>query len=818
MKGFIVNMFELIVVLNIAASRKNNFILLELYYTKEIKINKAGIYKGGSITRATFPSDLTLCNNVDISHVNLLLNKYCFQVGPNSFFIDADQFQFFFEMLANKSILFIDTQNNALLVASDVLNQKKEVRPYKQFNVGIFIFLYFRDNTLYIEKTKKIPQYEVMEPKPQLHYNEQEQTYILQFAYQSELVPCSDKRGSFQIDNKIYLRNYNYESAIVEILRKKHFVKLSQGRFAYSGMLKNVELYQNLAEFHIDLDWGYDEMTTMVDVNVSLADTEWFEIDLTCNISGKITQLASIIDLTSMKHEYTIDGNKIVLPSPIVQAAEHLVLDKNKLKINRKYFFDILRIAATNEINLKKIFNSNQIILKLPENLKQMSYSYQLEGILWLKKLFLNKFGGCLTDDMGLGKTFQIISFLEDKDVRKKIKKVLIVVPKSLVTNWKKEFDKFSTTHAVGIYHGSKRCQNDIDSADIIITTYNTACIDINFLKNMNFSLVVFDEIQMTKNHNSLTSHAMKMIMADVKIGLSGTPMENNISELWNILDILNPQLLPSHSIFLKKYKNQNHAELKTVLSPFILRRMKKDVLSELPQKNEHIIYCDMEIEQRQLYASICLSVKNAILSLKAFSAPVILKGLTLLRQCCCHPLLLKDTVNIDKISTSCKLDNLKIIVKNLHKNNHKILIFSNYTSMLNLIKKNLELEDEFFDSIYYLDGKTTDRNKIVEKFEKASNGIFLISIKAGGVGLNLISAQDVIIYDPWWNPFVEMQAIDRAYRIGQTKHVNVYKLVAADTIEEKILSMQNNKLKDFEEILNNIVSNLDIETILTLL
>ena len=421
---------------------------------------------------------------------------------------------------------------------------------------------------------------------------------------------------------------------------------------------------------------------------------------------------------------------------------------------------------------------------------------------------------------MGLGKTFQVISFLEDKEVKSNIKKVLIIVPKSLLTNWKKEFSKFKSGYRVDIYHGDKRIEFDFENTNVIITTYNTAYLDLKKLNELSYSLVVFDEIQTIKNHKSITSDAMKQIQAGMKIGLSGTPMENSISELWNIMDVLNPNVFYSHPAFMRRYSGKNYDELKSILNLFILRRMKKDVLKELPQKTEQIIYCDMEQEQRKLYTSINVAVKKAIMSLKAFAAPVVLKGLTLLRECCCHPLLLNDETNVNKVSESCKLDALQLLVDNLIGSGHKILIFSNYTSMLHLMQEELEKNEYYKKIIYYLDGKTKDRINVVNQFESADEGIFMISIKAGGVGLNLVSAQDVIIYDPWWNPFVEQQAVDRAYRIGQDKPVTVYKLVAANTIEERIVEMQKDKEHDFDELINGISTdkNIDLKDIIELL
>ena len=421
---------------------------------------------------------------------------------------------------------------------------------------------------------------------------------------------------------------------------------------------------------------------------------------------------------------------------------------------------------------------------------------------------------------MGLGKTFQVISFLGDSEVKKELDKVLIVVPKSLLTNWTKEFEKFKSPYKGGIYHGADQKNFDFEKFDVVLTTYSTAYLDLQKLNEFVFSLAIFDEIQIVKNHKSITSDAMKQIKAKQKIGLSGTPMENGISELWNVMDILNPNVFMDHASFMRRYGNKNYAELKTILNLFILRRMKKDVLSQLPEKNEQIVYCDMDTDQRSLYTSINIAVKKLVVEMKIFDASLILKSLTLLRECCDHTLLLNEETNIKRIDESCKLDALKILIGNLVGSGHKILIFSSYTSMLKIIMDELKKDDATKDILFYLDGQTKDRQNLVNEFEAAEKGIFLISIKAGGVGLNLVSAQDVIIFDPWWNPFVELQAIDRAYRIGQKNDVTVYKMVAANTIEEKIIEMQKNKQQDFDELINGVSTdkNFDLKNILKLL
>ena len=651
-----------------------------------------------------------------------------------------------------------------------------------------------------------------------MQYSKEDQVYSLYFNYNGVNIAFLDKKLSVTNGEIILLRNYYYEQGIVESLHKDNFTKLAGSRFIYSGHRHKRDLSVLPSSQSIVFD--DDKNTIVPNISITKNESGWFEIGLSYQVDGDVFDLASKIQLFSSQDEITTDDKKILLPDSIIQAREYLSVVGNKLRIDQNHIFELLHIIYDSNSNISDFFSYDDISLFLPDHIISTAYPYQIDGIKWLKFLFLNHFGGCLADDMGLGKTFQVISLLEDHEIKSNIKKILIIAPKSLLTNWKKEFEKFDSSYKVGIYHGDKRNEFDFVDTDVIVTTYNTAYLDLKKMNELSYSLVVFDEIQTIKNHKSITSDAMKQLRADMKIGLSGTPMENSISELWNIMDVLNPNVFYSHSAFMKRYNGKDYDELKSILNLFILRRIKKDVLHELPVKSEQIIYCDMEQEQRKLYIGINVAVRKSIMALKAFAAPVVLKGLTLLRECCCHPLLLNDETNVDKVSESCKLDALEMLVDNLIGSGHKILIFSNYTSMLHLIQDQLEKNDHYKKIIYYLDGNTKDRSNVVNQFENADEGIFLISIKAGGVGLNLVSAQDVIIYDPWWNPFVEQQAVDRAYRIGQDKPVAVYKLIAANTIEERIVEMQKDKEHDFDELINGVSTDkhFDLKDILELL
>lgn len=813
---------ELMIVLDAPSSRKNKFLTLRTYYARQILVNKDGKYKGQAIHKIDVQNYFPI-SNANIDKIKELFKQKCLQISASDFYIDFKNLKIFFESLPAASMFFISTADNKLLLINSVnsLEDKFFNKKTKDvYNVGNHIIFYHKAN-LYTGKNSFADSCDFsarqITPKICLHYDAVSKIYSLFFNYGGTESPFQGKGTSIISDGKIYLKNFKFEKAAAESLLQNHFIKLAMNRFVYSGGEK-ANLKSNLEEKGIFIESDSD--VAVPKIKLSHSSSGWFDIDLTCVIDGKTIDLASKIDLFASGNAVEIGGKRIVLPDSILAAKDNFVVKDGKLRINQKNTFNLLEIIHDTGKSAEEFFPYRSTELKLPGYNQKAAFPYQLDGIKWLKFLYLNYFGGCLADDMGLGKTFQMISFLEDAEIRSKIKKVLAVVPKSLLSNWRKEFEKFSSSYKVGIYHGEKRGGFQIQSYDVVITTYNTASIDVEKLSAQDFSLIVFDEIQTIKNYKGEISAAMKKLKSSVKFGLSGTPMENNISELWNVMDILNPGILSSHAYFMRRFSSQNYSELKSILEFFIMRRMKKDVLKELPEKSEQIIFCDMDKRQRELYNGINLKVKTEIISLKAFAAPVILKGLTLLRECCDHPQLLASSINVDKINDSCKLDALNILLENLFKSSHKVLLFSNYVSMLQIIKSELEKKSEYQDFIFYLDGKTKNRNEIVSDFEKSKKGIFLISIKAGGVGLNLVSAQDVIIFDPWWNPFVEHQAVDRAHRIGQKNPVTVYKLVAANTLEEKIIKMQQDKEQTFDNLINGISSdkNMRLEKILELL
>ena len=424
-----------------------------------------------------------------------------------------------------------------------------------------------------------------------------------------------------------------------------------------------------------------------------------------------------------------------------------------------------------------------------------MLREYQVEGVIWLKTLQKLGLGGILADDMGLGKTLQTISYLA---LEKREKPSIVITPKSLTYNWKNEFERFAPNISVKICVGSKKEREDIikklKKGDVLITTYGILKNDIELYEG-EFSNIVIDEAQNIKNILGKTSNIVKTLKGETKIALTGTPIENNILELWNIFDFVFPGYLGGHTSFKNRFID-NLKNLREIISPFILRRTKKQVLKELPEKIEKNILIDLDDKQKKLYFGYQEKYKKEVEE-NASDAIKILSYITRLRQLCNHPKLFLDEYK----GGSGKLEVLIELLENAKENGHRVLLFSQFTEMLDIIKK--ELKDRF--TILYLDGKTSAKNRVdlVERFNSGEGDIFIISLKAGGSGLNLTGADTVIHFDPWWNPSVENQATDRAHRLGQKNSVTVYRLITKGTIEEKINLIKAEKSKIISEVLD---------------
>jgi SNF2 family DNA or RNA helicase len=447
-----------------------------------------------------------------------------------------------------------------------------------------------------------------------------------------------------------------------------------------------------------------------------------------------------------------------------------------------------------------------------PRNLKAQLRPYQEQGFHWLWFLHEIGSGGILADDMGLGKTVQTLALLlavknEDSKIEGKRKpfKALIIAPTSVVTNWLREMDKFAPSLRHALWHGAERKerQDELEDADVVVTSYALLRRDEELLKEIPWRYVIVDEAQQIKNPLSATARAAKRLKADRRLALSGTPIENRLSEIWSIFDFVSPGLLGPLDKFEERYSRPIEAgdkavaeRLRATIHAFILRRTKAEVASDLPEKIEQDQFCELTGEQAALYAAVLKEVRAQVMGEVerqglARSHIQILAGLTRLRQAACDPRLLGLPREFGD-EDSGKLVALRDLIETSLEGGHKVLVFSQFVSMLHLIKRAM---DEDGVRYAYLDGSTKDRQSVVESFQDdAGPPVFLISLKAGGSGLNLTAADTVIHFDPWWNPAVEDQATDRAHRIGQTKVVTTYRLVAKGTIEEKILELGEKK------------------------
>ena len=467
--------------------------------------------------------------------------------------------------------------------------------------------------------------------------------------------------------------------------------------------------------------------------------------------------------------------------------------------------------------------------LTLPNGINAEFREYQLKGFGWLWFMYKYGLNGILADDMGLGKTLQALTVLQKAKEEDGPMPTLVIAPTTVVFNWESEIQKFAPSLSCLKLQGGERKQffDKIPEYDVVITSYALLRRDIKKLKDINFRYVILDESQNIKNATSQTAQAVKQLTSQHKLALSGTPIENKLEELWSVFDFLMPGFLFTMADFNSRYVNpiMEHQDkvvekrLKLQIYPFILRRMKRDVAKDLPDKVENIAYCELTDDQRDFYLQVLDSTKEELFKsieqngleksrLSIFSA------LLRMRQICCHPRLY-DKNNVKNVISSGKFEKLKVMLEEIISEKHRILLFSQFVDMLDIVKAWLDKSGIKYE---YLTGKTKDRQGAVERFNTDPTiPIFLISLKAGGTGLNLTGADYVIHYDPWWNPAVEDQATDRAYRIGQTKKVFVYRLITKNTVEEKIQKLKTIKRNLVDSVISvdrNITKSLTMDDI----
>ena len=562
---------------------------------------------------------------------------------------------------------------------------------------------------------------------------------------------------------------------------------------------------------------------------------DYFEGEVEVEIEGDKFSIQQLLN-NYKKDEYIVlsDGTNALINREYIEKLQRIFKeeDGNKVKVS---FFDMPIVQdMIDEKSFENDFMGSKDffegINKLAEEnidypkLNATLRDYQKYGYKWLKYLTDNNLGACLADDMGLGKTLQAIALLTNLHEEKK-KKSMVIMPKSLIYNWENEIKRFSPKLKVGIYYGINRDFSSLKKVDIILTTYGTIRNDIESLLKQKFDLLILDESQNIKNINSQTTKAVLLLNAKKRVALSGTPIENNLLELYSLFRFLNPEMFGSVQEFtndyivpIQKYSDTSTIEeLRKKIYPFLLRRVKKEVLADLPDKIEKLVYVDMNDKHRRFYEErreyyYSLLEKNTS-SQGNFDKFFVLQAINELRHIVSSPEL-----ENKKIISSKKEVLIENVIEAIE-NNHKVLVFVNYLSSIESICDSLKE-----NKIKYLKmtGQTKDRQNLVDKFQNDSRyKVFVMTLKTGGVGLNLVSADTIFIYDPWWNTTVENQAIDRAYRLGQDKTVFAYKMIMRNTIEEKILKLQEIKNKLLDDLISedNLstknLSKSDIEFIL---
>ncbi|SHF01399.1 Superfamily II DNA or RNA helicase, SNF2 family [Marinitoga hydrogenitolerans DSM 16785] len=545
----------------------------------------------------------------------------------------------------------------------------------------------------------------------------------------------------------------------------------------------------------------------------------WFNVEGEIELKDK-----KKIDLNAVKNRKNNfivlkDETFIKIPNKILEKLNDLKFKENKIEMESYNIYSLLNEKdfkiETLDKNTKTFIENIKNFERIKEydipELKIPMRDYQIQGYYFLRYLQELKFNGILADDMGLGKTVQTIALI--LSLKKKNRKFLIITPRSVVYNWANEIEKFSSNLNYYIYHNNQK--NIPENTDVILTTYGTIRNSFEEFKKIKLFYIILDEAQYIKNNETKLYKTIRKLKAEHKLALTGTPLENSLNDLYNIFDFLMPGFFGKRKDFLRKYNYSNKESielLKSKIKPFILRRKKENVLKELPPKTEEYIFNEMTQHQLKIYHQVLQEYRQKIAMSQGNLNFSILEGLLRLRQIVNHPRLLG--LNIE----SSKFNEFKKFVLEVLSENHKIVVFSQFVKMINIMEEWLNEEDIKYSKIT---GQTKKRVEIIEDFNRNNEiKLLLVSLKAGGTGLNITGADYVIHYDPWWNPAVENQATDRVYRIGQTKAVFVYKFITKNSIEEKILKLKNAKSELYNMAItseNSIIKNLSKEDMLKL-
>lgn len=723
-------------------------------------------------------------------------------------------------------------------------------------------------NPALIEKFVTLPYVEQLKGRCVIHYLNGELEAELFFIYDQIEVPAALTKLEYEMialfvsKEGILARNLVEERKMIDTIFEDFLFDEKEGLFRVKSEKKIVEFMteiiprtsdriayecpENLSEQFI-----YDESVFELHFKESPR-IDAYEVELKVDGHLKGTRLDLLWDCIASKKrflELQTSGQKqggrksskmpriLVLDlekiAPLVQIFDEVGLDRLDTHVEERPLWSLTTIESANFSALpvkysmsKRLQQIQKQILgetsftaqKIPDEIRASLRNYQVDGVHWLERLRKMHLNGILADDMGLGKTLQAITAITQSKGEKTSAQSLIVCPTSLVYNWQEEFHKFNPGLKVLVIDNTpvqrKRLLKTVDRYDVVITSYNLLQKDVEAYKEIDFDYVVLDEAQHIKNRGTRNAKSVKMIKAAHRLILTGTPIENSLEELWSLFDFLMPGLLSTFDRFVEKYiRNCGHTEnkssnietLRKKVSPFILRRMKEDVLEDLPPVSEILYHCHLTEMQQELYTSYAKSAKEELSRLvkkEGFDKIQIhvLATLTRLKQICCHPAIFAKEKA--ESGDSAKYDMLMELLPSLIEGKHKSVIFSQYTKMLTILRDDLNQRGIPFA---YLDGSSKNRLNIVKQFnEDPTIPVFLVSLKAGGSGLNLVGADTVIHYDMWWNPAVENQATDRVHRLGQKKSVSSYKLVTLNTIEEKILNLQNRKRGLVTEVMSS--------------
>jgi non-specific serine/threonine protein kinase len=761
-------------------------------------------------------------------------------IDKQKVFIPQNFVKTYFQKFIVKIAAKTDIETEGFLVENFETITKCELRLTKDFlsNRFGFIISFFYNNVKFDFKEQK-------QLKTHLSFNENDiqiQKYIrdetaeLDFIQKLKNIGLANRQGKYlELETTEKLANEiveNYE--LYNWLIKHQTELLEQGFTILSPEIEYKKMYLAKAKLTVNL----------TQIN------DWFDIKGAVQIGEFSIPFQRILPIIKLgNHFFQLpNGDYFLIPiewfekyRSIAQLAK---MDTKTIRLAKSQFTVIKDLGIEYEEKSTNVLNENykNTTFLISEKIKATLRPYQLEGVKWLVNLQQNKFGGCLADDMGLGKTLQTITALQYAKEQKaeQIKNqtidkaaiqldffqqlhattnsvplvALIVLPASLIFNWEAELRKFAPHLMIHKHIGAKRYKNErfFPTFDIVLTTYQTAQKDIEILKKVNFEYIILDESQQIKNHNSKIFKALSQLKAKNKLSLSGTPIENSLADLWSQMEFINPELLGTYKFFKENFQNPiekgndeaKKQQLRTLTAPYILRRTKSAVAKDLPPLTEQIFYSEMLPEQKKLYEKAKSQARNYLLDKETKQQEnyhfLVFATLIKLRQLAIHPNLVKD----GKPSNSGKFEDILEQLNVIKKGGHKVLIFSQFVAHLDIFKSYFKNQNWNF---VLLTGKMklAERHKSVQEFEEnEATQFFLISLKAGGTGLNLTAADYVFITDPWWNPAIENQAIARAHRIGQTKNVIATKFITKDTIEEKILQLQQKKQQLADDIISD--------------